>query len=75
MNEELIITQLEKMSASEQWAWIVSNDLKNDITIELDNDTTYIKFENDYVTLKSDLGNREGVTHLLEALGIKVTGV
>jgi hypothetical protein len=75
MNEELIISQLEKMSASEQWTWIISNGLKTDFIIELDNDATYVTFEDGYVSLKSDLGNREGATHLLEALGIKVRGV
>lgn len=70
-----LITELKSMSAKEQWQWIISSDIKDKFKIELDNDSTYLTFEDGYVDLKSDIGNREGVTHLLESLGLKVTGV
>ena len=30
-NEDLIINELEKMSAIDQWKWIISDDIRNDI--------------------------------------------
>jgi hypothetical protein len=70
-----LIAEIKSMSAKEQWQWILSSDIKDKFKIELDNDATYLTFEDGYVDLKSDIGNREGVTHLLESLGLKVTGV
>ena len=66
-----LIAEISSMSAKEQWQWIISSDIKDKFKIELDNDTTYLTFEEGYVSLKSDIGNREGAIHLLEALGIK----
>jgi hypothetical protein len=67
-----VIAELKSMSAKEQWQWIISSDIKDQFKIDLDNDTTFLSFgESGYVVLKSDIGNREGTIHLLEALGIK----
>ncbi len=67
-----LIAKLKSMTAKEQWQWIISSDIKDKFTIDLDNDTTFLSFgEDGYVILKSDIGNREGAIHLLESLGIK----
>jgi len=66
----------DALDEKEQWAWLLANkDLVEQI--DLDNDVTYISFrgEEDESRFKSDIGNRQGVNYLLEALGFSVYDV
>jgi len=82
MNLNKIKTDFDNLEANKQWLWLINTDLKNYFQIGLDNDTTSICFDSDsdaeadYIMyFKSDIGNREGVTDLLNMLGCKVEGV
>ncbi len=80
MNRE----EFEELSPEHQWKWITENKDKID-QIELDNDCTYVysscfKIEGEdecsgSISMKSYLGNGWGINHLMQALGIKCTGV
>lgn len=67
--------KFESLKADKQWEWVVKNPDKIQM-ITLDNDSTSIMFKGDedederYTHFRSDIGNRIGVTHLLDALKI-----
>lgn len=68
--------KFDTLSEKRQWAWLLEN--KEAVEqIELDNDETYISFkgEEDECRFKADIGNRQGVNYLLEALGFAVFDV
>ncbi len=67
--------KFEDLEPSEQWSFVVKNANKVELII-LDNDNTSIFFkgkeaEDDrYTSFDDDIGDREGVLHLLKALKI-----
>jgi len=70
MNQE----KFNILSDKEQWAWVLEN--KGLIqSIELDNDETYINLEDNYLAMKSYIGNSGGAEILLELLGFTTQGV
>ncbi len=66
----------DALEAAAQWEWILQNKEKIE-TIALDNDETFVSFvgEDSEGIFKADIGNREGATLLLEALGFEVYDV
>ncbi len=73
----MLKTEFDALPEKEQWKWLIEN--KEKVTkIDLDNDETYISFIGDDENesrFKADIGNRQGVNYLLEALGFAVYDV
>ncbi len=69
--------EFDSLSAKLQWKWVVDSQLKNEFTINLDNDNTFIYFKEDkdadfIMDFKADIGDREGVECLLKGIGCNV---
>lgn len=73
----MLKTEFDALTEKEQWKWLIEN--KDKVAqIDLDNDETYISFIDDDENesrFKADIGNRQGVNYLLEALGLAVYDV
>lgn len=73
----MLKTEFDALTEKEQWKWLIENKDKV-VQIDLDNDETYISFIDDDENesrFKADIGNRQGVNYLLEALGLAVYDV
>lgn len=79
MEFEKIKKEFDSLDAKQQWQWLINTSFKDKIQINLDNDCTDISFpgfeDAKILYFKSDIGNRQGVNYLLEALGFKVYDV
>lgn len=81
MDYKTIKKEFDSLDEKEQWEWLLKIDFKDKIQINLDNDSTDIYFLDDesedaeLMYFKSDIGNRQGVNYLLEALGFNVEDV
>jgi len=72
---ENLVKEFESLkNDKERWLWAVNNQDKG-ITVNLDNDDTFITFDNieDGPILQFDwhIGWADGIQHLLSAIGIK----
>lgn len=72
----MITTEVKKefdaLNKESQWIWLLNCSFKEKLIIKLDNDSTYIEIEgaDEYLSLKADIGDREGVHLLFKAIGI-----
>lgn len=83
INYKKLAKQVNKLDDTEKWEWVRDNQDLN-ITVNLDNDDTYVTFDDfdeedddGEVVIRFDgyLGWSDGIFSLLEVMGIKAEGV
>lgn len=78
---ENIKKKIDSLSPQDQWKWFLENHKTfPPFQLMLDNDSNEIWFDDDeeadfMIYFKADCGNRYGLYHLFNALGIKASGV